>query len=162
MACGARAVGARRNLPSPTRRSSSAAASLSTRIACTTPRRQALRRRRIVRIIAVADLDSSPVHDESSTHEQALIVDEERAMLQTAMAQLPRQCRKVLLLRKIDGLPQKEVARRLGLSESTVEKHVAAGIQRCAAFFAHRSAGAPSPSAGHVQLPLAGRRMKQP
>ena len=57
-------------------------------------------------------------------------------MLQQAIAHLPDRCREVLTLRKIQGLPQREVAERLGLSESTVEKHVSAGIRRCADWFA--------------------------
>jgi len=36
-------------------------------------------------------------------------------------------------MRKVDGLSQAETARRLGTSESNVEKHVARGIRLCAA-----------------------------
>lgn len=95
-----------------------------------------LRHKRIVNIVAIADLDTLPVVDGSETSEQALVGREELSMLQQALSDLPDRCREVLTLRKIEGLPQREVAARLGLSESTVEKHVSAGIRRCADWFA--------------------------
>lgn len=95
-----------------------------------------LRHRRIVNIVAIADLETLRVIDEQATGEQALVGREELSMLQQALADLPERCRQVLTLRKIEGLPQREVAVRLGLSESTVEKHVSAGIRRCADWFA--------------------------
>ncbi len=48
-----------------------------------------------------------------------------------AISALPPQCRQVFILRKIHGLSQKEVALRLGISVSTVEKHLAAGLLKC-------------------------------
>lgn len=50
-----------------------------------------------------------------------------------AAAALPQQCRRVLILRKVYGHSQQEVAQQLGISISTVEKHLAKGLQRCAA-----------------------------
>jgi RNA polymerase sigma factor (sigma-70 family) len=101
-----------------------------------------LKQRRIVRIVAIADLDSFPLVDRQANGEQSLVGREELEMLQAALADLPERCREVLTLRKIDGLAQRDVAARLGLSESTVEKHVSAGIRRCADWFARvRAAG---------------------
>lgn len=48
-----------------------------------------------------------------------------------AVEQLPEQCRKVFVLKKVYGLSQQEIAGYLQLSESTVEKHIAKGIRRC-------------------------------
>lgn len=95
-----------------------------------------LRHKRIVNIVAIADLDSLPIVDDGASGEQTLMGREELSMLQQAIADLPERCREVLTLRKIEGLPQREVAVRLGLSESTVEKHVSLGIRRCADWFA--------------------------
>lgn len=95
-----------------------------------------LRHKRIVNIVTIADLETLRVIDGQATGEQALVGREELSMLQQALAALPERCRQVLMLRKIDGLSQREVAVRLGLSESTVEKHVSAGIRRCADWFA--------------------------
>ena len=38
------------------------------------------------------------------------------------------------MLKKVYGYSQREIARELGLSESTVEKHIAQGIKRCTYF----------------------------
>ena len=47
---------------------------------------------------------------------------------------LPDRCRQILTLRKIYGLPQKEIARQLGIAEHTVEAQVGAGVRRCAEY----------------------------
>lgn len=51
-----------------------------------------------------------------------------------AVRLLPLQCRKAFVLRKVYGYSQKEIAANLSISESTVEKHIATGIKRCAFF----------------------------
>ena len=56
-----------------------------------------------------------------------------------AVRQLPVQCRRAFVLRKVYGYTQKEIADALGLSESTVEKHIAYGIKRCGYFMAART-----------------------
>jgi len=47
-----------------------------------------------------------------------------------AVAELPPQCARVFLMRKVYGLSCKEIALRLEISESTVEKHAALGLLR--------------------------------
>jgi RNA polymerase sigma factor (sigma-70 family) len=56
-----------------------------------------------------------------------------------AVRQLPVQCRRVFVLRKVYGYSQKEIADALSLSENTVEKHIAYGIKRCGYFMAART-----------------------
>ena len=51
-----------------------------------------------------------------------------------AVRQLPVQARRVFVLKKVYGYSQREIASELGLAESTVEKHVALAVRRCAAF----------------------------
>ncbi len=67
----------------------------------------------------------------NATYEQAA-ADEEFAEFCDAVRQLPVQCRRAFVLKKVYGLSQKEIAQQLGISESTVEKHVALGLRRCA------------------------------
>src|SRR5690606_20794216 len=51
------------------------------------------------------------------------------------------QCRKAFVLRKVYGYSQKEIADSLGISENTVEKHIATGIKRCTGYMMARKAG---------------------
>jgi RNA polymerase sigma factor (sigma-70 family) len=60
------------------------------------------------------------------------------ALFANAVAALPSQCRKVLVLKKIEGLSQKEIASRLGIAESTVEKHLAKALLLTRDFMARR------------------------
>jgi RNA polymerase sigma-70 factor (ECF subfamily) len=53
------------------------------------------------------------------------------AIFAEAISALPPQSRQVFLLRKVHGLSQREVALKLGIAESTVEKHVASGLVKC-------------------------------
>lgn len=48
-----------------------------------------------------------------------------------AVASLPEKCRQVFLLRKVHGLSHKEIAERMGLSVSSVEKYLREGILAC-------------------------------
>ena len=64
--------------------------------------------------------------------EEKLDARRKLAALSMAIAELPPMCRKVFILRKVEGLPVKEVAARLNISVSAVEKHGAAGIVKCA------------------------------
>ena len=45
-----------------------------------------------------------------------------------AVSSLPVHCRRVFILKKVYGLSQKEIASFLGISPSTVEKHIARGM----------------------------------
>jgi RNA polymerase sigma-70 factor (ECF subfamily) len=48
-----------------------------------------------------------------------------------AVGGLPEQCRRAFILKKVYGLSQQEIADRLRISESTVEKHIAKGLLMC-------------------------------
>ena len=57
--------------------------------------------------------------------------NERLVLFQKALATLSPQCKKVFVLRKVFGFSQKEIARRMNIAESTVEKHISNGMQRC-------------------------------
>lgn len=62
-----------------------------------------------------------------------------------AVNELPDQCSKVFVLKKVYGLSQREIAAQLDISESTVEKHVAKGLRRVMKSYSqHQSKGSES------------------
>jgi RNA polymerase sigma-70 factor (ECF subfamily) len=69
-----------------------------------------------------------------------------RRLLQ-AVNSLPPKCRDVFVLRMIDGLSQREIAERLAISVSTVEKHLARGLQQCRTELALASSAVPTQDA---------------
>jgi RNA polymerase sigma-70 factor (ECF subfamily) len=64
------------------------------------------------------------------TYEQ-VATDEEFAHFCEAVRQLPLQCRRAFVLKKVYGYSQEEIAQQLDISVSTVAKHVTNGIKRC-------------------------------
>lgn len=48
-----------------------------------------------------------------------------------AIAELPPQCQKVFIMHKVYGFKYKEIAHQLGVSVSTVEKHIMTGLKKC-------------------------------
>ena len=56
------------------------------------------------------------------------------ALFARAVAHLPPQCRKAFLMRRVDGLQYKQIANRMNITVSAVEKHVATGTLKCHEF----------------------------
>lgn len=79
--------------------------------------------------------------------EDGTSVEEELQARQTlglyceAVSMLPETCRRVYLLRKVHGLPHKEIAERLGISRSAVEKHLRMGMQCCRDYMLRKQGG---------------------
>lgn len=88
-----------------------------------------LRRSRIVAIRTMADVDLLGVMIDEPSLEQQIADRDELRQVAEAIASLPEKCREVFTLRRVEGLPQRQIAERLGISENTVEKHVAKGIR---------------------------------
>ncbi len=109
-----------------------------------------LRRARVVSIDAVGDLDALNVLVDEISPEHRLSSRQELTRLSAAIDRLPDRCREVVWLRRVEDLPQKEVALRMGISEKTVEKQVAKGARLIADYF-HGGAMASSLQAGQWQ-----------
>jgi RNA polymerase sigma-70 factor (ECF subfamily) len=90
-----------------------------------------VRRDRISPVIAVGDSAVEFVADSRPDAAETASAGEKIRLLAEAVATLPDRCREIVILRKLDGLPQREVAARLGISEKTVEEQVSRGVRRC-------------------------------
>jgi RNA polymerase sigma-70 factor (ECF subfamily) len=96
-----------------------------------------LRRMKVVPIASVPDFDYLEVVSEDPSPERQAIDRDELHRLAQMIARLPGKIRDVFTLRRVHGLSQREVAHRLGLSESTVEKHMARGFLLMLEQFGH-------------------------
>lgn len=98
-----------------------------------------VRRQRVVSIEAVGDLESLNVLVDELSPEQHLHGRQELFRLTQAFDDLPPRCREAVWMRRVDELPQKEIARRLGITQKVVEKHITLGMRRLAdAMFGRR------------------------
>ena len=70
---------------------------------------------------------------------------QELQRLELAVAQLPEGCRTVLLLRKVELLSHREIADRLGIAISTVEKQHARALRLLRALLANEEASPATP-----------------
>ena len=96
------------------------------------------RRKKVSPIDEVRDLDGLNAIENGADTLNVISRQEKILMLAQAIDDLPARCRKVIILRKLKLMSQKEVAAMLGLSEKTVEAHLARGVKRCEAFFRKR------------------------
>ncbi|OHX37230.1 RNA polymerase subunit sigma-24 [Methylomonas sp. LWB] len=68
----------------------------------------------------------------TSSTERVLIGRERLQALNGALAELPLQCRTVFLLHGVEGLTYSQIAERLGISKSLVNKLLAQAMHHCA------------------------------
>ena len=85
------------------------------------------RRERIVSIQAAGDKDFSNDLVEEKTPERTVSAHQELARLASAFDRLPAKCRQVIWMRRVQDIPQKEVALRMNISEKAVEKQISRG-----------------------------------
>jgi RNA polymerase sigma-70 factor (ECF subfamily) len=97
----------------------------------TTARRLAINRlkRRSISPIARGYLNTESTASSAPGVAQEVMARQELDLLQQAIAQLPEGCRAVLLLRKVEMLSHREIAERLGIAVSTVEKQHARALR---------------------------------
>lgn len=87
-----------------------------------------MRRRHVVSIEAVADLDTLNVAFDEPGADRTVMAREELRLLQGALNRLPRRCREAVVMKQVDGLTRREVAERMGVGEETVKRHLANGM----------------------------------
>jgi RNA polymerase sigma factor (sigma-70 family) len=80
---------------------------------------------------SMADFELLNVYSTEAPADQQIDARRRFESFCAAIDRLPPVCRRVFVLRKVYRLSHTEIAAVLGLSHSTIEKHVAKGLVRC-------------------------------
>ena len=91
----------------------------------------------------IEECDASVVIECGAAADSEAEAQESLGLYCDAVAALPEKCRQVFLLRKVHGLAHKEIAERMSLSVSSVEKYLLKGVLACKAFVQEREGYAP-------------------
>lgn len=87
-----------------------------------------IHRSRIVRITAAGDLRAYDTPSLEASPEETAAQRDEVQIVADMLAAMPERTRQVLLLRRVEGLSQRETAVRLAIAEKTVEKHMTRAV----------------------------------
>src|SRR5450631_2678759 len=88
------------------------------------------RRSRIVPIELLGEIESLNIISDEPGPERLVGARQELARLRVIVAALPPQCRRVFELRKFEDLSHRDIAKRMGLSEKSVENHLTRALAR--------------------------------
>lgn len=97
-----------------------------------------LRRERRSPITPVKELGELFALDHAPDAREAASKAQDAEFLVDAIESLPPRCREIFILYHVEGLAQREIATRLGLSENTVAVQSTRGLQRCEEFVRRR------------------------
>jgi len=88
-----------------------------------------IRREQRERTDAMADDMLAHIPHDQPSPEQAAIGRDELQRVRAALLELPERSRQVFVLARFEGLTYAAIARRLDISESSVQKHLAKAVQ---------------------------------
>lgn len=94
-----------------------------------------LRRPPVVSLDSLSDVERLSIEAPDERIDIQVERRQELRLVAEAIAQLPDKCREVFILRKVQGLSQREIAEHMGVSENTVEKHIGRGIRHLNSIF---------------------------
>ena len=106
----------------------------------------------------IDDLDPAVVLRGETTLEAEVEAEESLGLHCEAVAHLPEKCKQVYILRKVYGLSHKEIAERMSLSVSSVEKYMLKGVLACREYVARRQGAAAKSRSALVSLVRQDRR----
>ena len=88
-----------------------------------------IRKRNVVPIEAVADLDALGIAIEPLSPDRNVVARDEIRRLQSALERLPPRCREAVRYARLEGLTGREVAVRMGITEQAVSNHLNHGVR---------------------------------
>ena len=86
--------------------------------------RDGLRRAQVVRFEDYTENALPFVEDEAMSVEATVLAREQLGLVEALLATLPERCRTIFTWKRMEGIPQREIAKRLGVSENVVENDV--------------------------------------
>ena len=89
-----------------------------------------MRRARIINFTSMTQIEWSNVMDNDPCADRAMEASQELDRVKGLLAALSDTCRKVIELRRVEGLSRRETAERLGVSENDVKNHLVRGLQK--------------------------------
>ena len=101
-----------------------------------------IRRARVVRIETVSEIEALDLALEEPSAERIVSGRRELERVRGLIAALPERCRRIFEMRKIEGVPQREIAQRLGVSENIVENEAVRGLRAILAAMTEQDAPA--------------------
>ena len=96
-----------------------------------------VRRARVVSIQTIDDLSQLGHADEGPSPERIAIDRDQLRRLAEAIGSMPAKTQEAFVLRRVDGLSQREISVRMAVSENTVEKHISRGLKLLIDWFGH-------------------------
>lgn len=95
-----------------------------------------LRRRNIAQAVPLVENGLEDVLYDEDDVAETVARNQELELLTEAIQSLPDRCRQVFTLRKVYGMSQPDIARKLGISEHTVSAQLTIGVHKCTEFMA--------------------------
>ena len=86
----------------------------------------------------IEDLDLLGVIDRQIPLDSVVEAHEQFSIFCEAVRDLPLQCRRVFILKKVYGLSHEEIAQRLNITVGTATQHLAKGVSRCTIYMEKR------------------------
>ena len=86
----------------------------------------------------VDDFEQGQPQGHSENLEDSMIARQKLGVYCEAVASLPPRCRQVILMKKVYGMSYKEIARRMNITVSAVEKQLVKGGKKCEQIMAER------------------------
>lgn len=83
------------------------------------------------RIGVSGDVDLDTIESDDPSLEELAVLSARRRQVERALAELSPKCKAAVMLQWREGLTQLEIAERMNLSRSMVQKYLAAGLLHC-------------------------------
>ncbi|TNE41397.1 MAG: sigma-70 family RNA polymerase sigma factor [Sphingomonadales bacterium] len=99
------------------------------------------RQAKVVNQTDVTEIEFLDVEDEQPLADRVTVGRQELKRIDGVLGSLSATCRRVIELRRLHGLSQKETAHKLGISEHSVENHVTRGVRKVMKIIADQDGG---------------------